>query len=111
MKNSEQTEIKEMKSIILVSAPWLSRAGAGPGARLHAETPPCPPPGTGRNQMACSCRNQLNSAKRTRAQCDYNKETGCHVEQRQRGESETEELNLTLPNTVNRGFKGPECRN
>lgn len=31
-------------------SPWLSPAAAEPGARLHAETPPGPPPGTGRNQ-------------------------------------------------------------
>lgn len=30
-------------------SPWPSLEAAEPGARLHAETPPGPPPGTGRN--------------------------------------------------------------
>lgn len=44
--------------------PWLSRAAAGPGVRLHADTPRGPPPLTGRNPKVCSCTNRLNPAGR-----------------------------------------------
>lgn len=45
-----KTEIKDKhQPAVFGFSPWLSPAAAEPGARLHAETPPGPPPGTGRN--------------------------------------------------------------